>query len=164
MELGCQRQATQFAQLHAEQEALMLAHASLQRGLKGGVLAPHPPARATRHLGNVVRARGERLQHGHERTLIVERMRRGRLRKLRAGSPTAWSKSATSSQPVPTVNSSRFGDCVQTTEPAIFRYKAIIGSSLRARTLPPQKTEAEAARSVLNRMTRLGMPMSQRIA
>jgi len=46
----------------------------------------------------------------------------------------------------------------------MFRFKAIIGSNLRARTLPAQKTEAEAACSVLNRMTRLGMPMSQRIA
>jgi hypothetical protein len=49
-------------------------------------------------------------------------------------------------------------------ETAMFRYKAIIGRSLRARTLPAQKTEARAACSVLNRMTRLGMPVSQRIA
>ena len=49
-------------------------------------------------------------------------------------------------------------------ESAMFRFKAIIGSSLRARTLPAQKTEAKVACSVLNRMTRLGMPMSQRIA
>jgi transposase len=49
-------------------------------------------------------------------------------------------------------------------ETAMFRYKAIIGSSLRARTLPAQKTEARAACSVLNRMTSLGMPVSQRIA
>jgi transposase len=47
-------------------------------------------------------------------------------------------------------------------ETAVFRYKAIIGRSLRARTLPAQKTEARAACSVLNRMTRLGMPVSQR--
>ena len=32
------------------------------------------------------------------------------------------------------------------------------------RTLPAQKTEARAACSVLNRMTRLGMPVSQRTA
>ena len=43
-------------------------------------------------------------------------------------------------------------------ETAMFRYKALIGSSLRARTLPAQKTEAKAACSVLNRMTSLGMP------
>jgi hypothetical protein len=46
----------------------------------------------------------------------------------------------------------------------VFRYKAIIGRSLRARTLSSQKTEARVACSVLNRMTRLGMPVSQRIA
>jgi transposase len=48
-------------------------------------------------------------------------------------------------------------------ETAMFRYKAIIGSSLRARTLPAQKTEAKVACSVLNRMTKLGMPASQRV-
>ncbi len=48
-------------------------------------------------------------------------------------------------------------------ETAMFRYKAIIGSGLRARTLPAQKTEAKVACSVLNRMTRLGMPASQRV-
>jgi len=47
-------------------------------------------------------------------------------------------------------------------ETAVFRYKAIIGRGLRARTLPAQKTEARVACSVLNRMTRLGMPVSQR--
>src|SRR4051812_30029193 len=49
-------------------------------------------------------------------------------------------------------------------ETAVFRYKAIIGRRLRARTLPSQKTEARAGCAVLNRMTRLGMPVSQRIA
>src|SRR3712207_6661714 len=48
-------------------------------------------------------------------------------------------------------------------ETAVFRYKTIIGRGLRARTLPAQKTEARAACSVLNRMTRLGRPVSQRI-
>ena len=48
-------------------------------------------------------------------------------------------------------------------EAAMFRYNAIIGSSLRARTLPAQKTEAKVACSVLNRMTALGMPASQRV-
>jgi hypothetical protein len=48
-------------------------------------------------------------------------------------------------------------------ETAVFRYKTIIGRRLRARTLPSQKTEARAACAVLNRMTRLGMPVSQRI-
>ena len=47
-------------------------------------------------------------------------------------------------------------------EPAMFRYKAIIGSRLRARTLPARKTEAKTACSVLNRMTHLGLPTSRR--
>ena len=46
---------------------------------------------------------------------------------------------------------------------AMFRYKTVIGRGLRARTLPAQKTEARVGCSVLNRMTRLGMPVSQRI-
>src|SRR5215203_5319937 len=49
-------------------------------------------------------------------------------------------------------------------ETAMFRYKAIIGRGLRARTLPAQKAEARVGCTVLNRMTRLGMPVSQRIA
>jgi hypothetical protein len=49
-------------------------------------------------------------------------------------------------------------------ETAVFRYKTIIGRSLRARTLPAQKTEARVACAVLNRMAGLGMPVSQRTA
>jgi hypothetical protein len=49
-------------------------------------------------------------------------------------------------------------------ETAVSRYKAVIGGSLRARTLPAQKTEARVACAVLNRMTGLGMPISQRTA
>src|SRR4051812_23614353 len=49
-------------------------------------------------------------------------------------------------------------------ETAVFRYKTIIGRGLPARTLPPQKTGARVACSALNRMPRLGMPVSQRIA
>ena len=45
----------------------MLAHAPVERGFQGRVLAPHPPARQARHFGGVVGARGERLQHGHAR-------------------------------------------------------------------------------------------------
>jgi hypothetical protein len=48
-------------------------------------------------------------------------------------------------------------------ETAMFRYKALIGPGLRARSLPAQKSEARAGCAVLNRMTRLGMPVSQRI-
>jgi hypothetical protein len=46
----------------------------------------------------------------------------------------------------------------------MFRYKAIIDRGLRARILPAQKTETRVACSVLNRMTQLGMSMSQRTA
>ena len=49
-------------------------------------------------------------------------------------------------------------------ETAMFRYKTVIGRGLRAWTLPAQKTEARVGCAVLNRMTRLGMPVSQRIA
>jgi hypothetical protein len=45
----------------------------------------------------------------------------------------------------------------------MFRHKALIGPGLRARSLPAQKSEARAGCAVLNRMTRLGMPVSQRI-
>ncbi len=48
-------------------------------------------------------------------------------------------------------------------EPAMFPYKALIGSSLCARTMPAQKTKAKVGCSVLNRMTSLGMPASQRV-
>jgi hypothetical protein len=47
-------------------------------------------------------------------------------------------------------------------ETAMFRYKTWIGPTLRARTLPAQKTEARVACSVMNRMTQLGKPISQR--
>jgi hypothetical protein len=48
-------------------------------------------------------------------------------------------------------------------ETAMFRYKALISRSLRARTLSAQKTEARLGCLVLNRMTRLGMPVLQRV-
>ncbi len=44
----------------------------------------------------------------------------------------------------------------------MFRYKATIGSSLRARTLSAQKTETKVGCSVLNRMASLSMLTSQR--
>ena len=47
-------------------------------------------------------------------------------------------------------------------ETAMFRCKAIIGSNLRARTLPAQRTETKVGCAMLNQMTSLGMPMSQR--
>jgi hypothetical protein len=39
----------------------------------------------------------------------------------------------------------------------------LLGRRLHARTLPMQKTEAAVGCKVLNLMTRLGMPVSQRI-
>jgi hypothetical protein len=48
-------------------------------------------------------------------------------------------------------------------ETAMFRYKALMGSLLRARTLPAQKSEARMACAVIHRMTQLGLPISQRI-
>jgi len=49
-------------------------------------------------------------------------------------------------------------------ETAMFRYKTLMGPRLRARTLPTQRSEARMACAVMNRMTQLGMPISQRIA
>jgi len=49
-------------------------------------------------------------------------------------------------------------------EVAMMRYKTLIVRRLRARTLPTQTTEAAAACKVINVMTHLGMPVSQRIA
>lgn len=45
-------------------------------------------------------------------------------------------------------------------ETAMFRYKSLIGPTLRAHTLPAQKTEACVAFSVINRITQLGKPIS----
>jgi transposase len=49
-------------------------------------------------------------------------------------------------------------------ETTMYRYKVLIGRSLHARSLPAQKAEARVACLVLNRMTRLGMPASRRVA
>ena len=49
-------------------------------------------------------------------------------------------------------------------ETALYRYKVLIGPSLRARTLSDQKVEARIAYAVINRMTSLGMPVSQKVA
>ena len=48
-------------------------------------------------------------------------------------------------------------------ETALFRYKTIIGRSLRARNLSNQQAEAKIGENVLNRMVSLGMPISVRI-
>ena len=47
---------------------------------------------------------------------------------------------------------------------AMFRNKTIIGRGLRARTFAVPGAEARLACSALYRITRLGMPVSQRIA
>ena len=46
----------------------------------------------------------------------------------------------------------------------MFRFKTIIGPSLRSRTLPNQKTEAAVGVRCLNQFTGLGMPISIKIA
>jgi hypothetical protein len=48
-------------------------------------------------------------------------------------------------------------------ETAMFRYKTLIGPTLRARKFAVQQVEARVASSVINRMTQLGMPLSQRV-
>jgi transposase len=48
-------------------------------------------------------------------------------------------------------------------EVAMMRYKTVIGRRLHARTLPTQRAEAASGCKVINIMTRLGMPISQRI-
>ena len=47
-------------------------------------------------------------------------------------------------------------------ETAVYRYKTIIGRRLCARSLPNQRTEAKIGCNALNRMTRLGMPVTVR--
>ena len=49
-------------------------------------------------------------------------------------------------------------------ETAFYRYKVLVGRSLRARTLSAQKVEARIACAVINRMTSLGMPISRKVA
>ncbi|WP_371827052.1 IS5 family transposase [Microvirga sp. VF16] len=53
--------------------------------------------------------------------------------------------------------------CRSLGEVAMMRYKTLIGRRLHARALPMQKAEAAAGCKVINVMTRLGMPVSQRI-
>lgn len=48
-------------------------------------------------------------------------------------------------------------------ELAIQRYKRIIGNSMKARSLPQQKAEAQASVRLLNVMTVLGMPISVKV-
>ncbi len=46
---------------------------------------------------------------------------------------------------------------------AMQRYKRIFGSTMKARALPRQKTEAGISASALNRMTNLGMPITVKV-
>jgi hypothetical protein len=48
-------------------------------------------------------------------------------------------------------------------ETALFRYKSLIGPTLRARQFAAQQVEARVACSVINCMTELGMPISRRV-
>ncbi len=49
-------------------------------------------------------------------------------------------------------------------ENTLYRYKAILGGALRARLLTSQERESQLGCSILNRMTSLGMPRSERIS
>ena len=44
------------------------------------------------------------------------------------------------------------------------RLKTIIGGTLRGRTMPNQKVEATIMAKILNKMTSLGMPKSEKIS
>jgi len=49
-------------------------------------------------------------------------------------------------------------------ENAMYRYKTIIGRTMRSRSLEGQRVEVELASKILNAMTSLGMPDSYRVA
>jgi len=49
-------------------------------------------------------------------------------------------------------------------ENTMYRYKTIIGRSMRSRTFDGQQVEVQLASKILNTMTRLGMPDSYRVA
>ena len=49
-------------------------------------------------------------------------------------------------------------------ENTMYRYKIIIGNKLKSRSIETQKIESKVAVRILNRMTNLGMPCSQKIA
>ena len=48
-------------------------------------------------------------------------------------------------------------------ETAMFRFKRLFGGDLKSRSLASQKAEVKAKCEALNRMTKLGMPDSERI-
>jgi len=49
-------------------------------------------------------------------------------------------------------------------ENTVFRYKTMIGRSMRSRTFDGQRVEVQLACKILNTMTQLGMPDSYRVA
>jgi len=49
-------------------------------------------------------------------------------------------------------------------ENTVYRYKTIIGRSMRSRTFDGQQVEVQMASKILNTMTLLGMPDSYRVA
>jgi hypothetical protein len=49
-------------------------------------------------------------------------------------------------------------------ENSMYRYKIIIGNKLKSRSIENQKIESKVAVNILNKMTNLGMPCSQKIA
>ena len=49
-------------------------------------------------------------------------------------------------------------------ENTMYRYKTIIGRSMRSRTLDGQRIEVQLASKILNTMTLLGMPDSYKVA
>ena len=49
-------------------------------------------------------------------------------------------------------------------ENTVFRYKTMIGRSMRSRTFDGQRVEVQLACEILNTMTQLGMPDSYRVA
>ncbi len=61
-------------------------------------------------------------------------------------------------------NASRFGDCEQTIEAAIGRFKQVIGDELRAHTDERRVTDVAVAVHALNRMSELGRPNYVHIA
>jgi hypothetical protein len=49
-------------------------------------------------------------------------------------------------------------------ENTMYRYKTIIGRSMRSRTFAGQRVQMQVASKILNTMTSLGMPDSYRVA
>ena len=49
-------------------------------------------------------------------------------------------------------------------ENTMYRYKALIGRTMRSRTLQGQRAEARVGCRILNTMTVLGMPESNQVA